>query len=114
MNLVSIKKTGDMRLDGVTIDAEWRDKSLAAVTLTDANGHVVRFALENYRVGAYIQAPPEKKTVHVVAGKVRGLGTEVREQFDDAYSANSRRSEIEQADVLEDLTVTTEDVEVPF
>lgn len=55
MNLVSIKKTGDMKLDGIAIDAEWRDKSLAALTLTDGSGNVIRIATENYQCRAYVQ-----------------------------------------------------------
>ena len=114
MNLKSIKNAGDLKLDGIAFDCEWRDKTLAAVTMTDKGGNLVRFVLENYSVRALVLAPPEKKTVHVVAGKVRGIGTEIREQFDEPYEANSRRNEIEQADVCESVVVTTEDVDIPF
>lgn len=114
MNLQTVKNSKDLALDGVQIEAEWRDKELVAVTLTDASGHLLKIAKTDYAMRAFVIAPPEKKTVHVISGKVRGIGTEVREQFDDAYSANSRRSEIEQADVLESVEVKTEEVEIPF
>jgi len=114
MNLKTVKSAADMKLDGVKVDCEFRDGSLAACTLTDASGNLVRFALENYCVKAYVPAPNPKKTVHVVTGKVRGIGTEIREQFDEPYEANSRRSEIEQADVCDAVAVTTEEVEIPF
>ncbi len=115
MNLQSVKTTADMKLDGISIDAEWRDKSLFAVTLTDSKGNVLRIAKKDYsEMGAFIPAPPQKKTVHVVSGKVRAVGTDVREEFEQPYEANSRRSELEQADVLENIAVTVEEVEIPF
>lgn len=114
MNLKTIKNAADMKLDGVTFDCEFRDKVLSAVTMTDKSGNLVRFVLENYSVRALVPAPPEKKTVHVVSGKVRVIGTTIREEFEQPYEANSRRSELEQADVCEAITVTTEDVEIPF
>lgn len=114
MNWTSIKTAADMRLDGVTFDCEFRDKSLAAVTATDKNGNAIRFVLENYSVRALVPAAPEKKTVHVVKGTVRAIGTEIREEFDEPYAANSRRNEIEQAEVCDNVAVTTEEVEIPF
>lgn len=114
MNLKTIKNAGELKLDGVTFDCEFRDKTLAAVTLTDKSGNLVRFVLENYSVRALVPAAPEKKTVHVVSAKVRVVGTEIREQFDELYEATSRRSELEQADVCDEVKVATEEIEVPF
>lgn len=114
MNLVSIKRTDDMKLEGVQIEAEWRDKQLARVTLTDANGKIVHFALENYCVRAYVQAPPEKKQAHVVTGAVPTLGTPIREEFDDAYAATVRKHELESAGVIENASVVIEEIEIPF
>lgn len=114
MNLQTVRNSREMELLGIKIDAEWRDKELVAVTLTDTNGRMLKIAKTDYSMRAFTPAPPEKKTVHVVSGKVRGIGTEIREQFDDSYAANSRRSEIEQADVLEAVNVSTEEVEIPF
>ena len=114
MNLRTIKSSADMKLDGINIDCEFRDKSLAAVTMTDKSGNLVRFVLENYAVKALVPAPPEKKTVHVVTGVVRGIGTEIREQFDESYEAQSRHVEIQQADVCDRVEVSVEEVEIPF
>ena len=114
MNLISIKRTDDMQLKGVTIDAEWRDKQLAAVTLTDGDGKIVRFAVTNYTVQAYISAPPERKKVHVVSGTVPTLGAPIREEFEEPYQATMRRSELEQADVCDSVAVAVEEVEIPF
>lgn len=114
MNLKTVKKATDMKLEGVSFECEFRDGSLAAVTLTDKSNNLVRFVLENYNVRALVPAPPAKKTVHVVSGKVRAVGTEIREEFDEAYEANSRRSELEQADVCESVAVAVEEVEIPF
>lgn len=115
MNLKTVKTVAEMKLEGISIEAEWRDKSLASVTFTDSKGNVLRIAKKDYsEMGAFVPAPPEKKTVHVVTGKVRVVGTEIREQFDEPYEANSRRSELEQADVLDNIAVTAEDIEIPF
>lgn len=114
MNWSSIKKPADLKLDGVTFECEYRDKVLSAVTATDKSGNAIRFVQENYNFHAMIPAAPEKKTVHVVKGTVREIGTEIREEFDELYAANGRRSEIEQADVCKDVTVTTEEVVIPF
>lgn len=114
MNLTRVRSTAELQLEGIVIDAEWRDKKLGAVTFTDKADRFVRLVLENYEVGAFVAAKPEKKTVHVVAGKVRGLGIDVREQFDELYEANARRSELEQTDVMDDVSVTREEVEIPF
>lgn len=114
MNLISIKKTDDMKLDGIKIDAEWRDKSLAALTLTDASGNVVRIATEAYQCRAYVAAPAEKKKVHVLIGAVPTLATPIREEFDDEYSATIRKHELEGAGVIEHATVAIEEIEIPF
>jgi hypothetical protein len=114
MNLVSIKRTDDMKLKGITVDAEWRDKQLAAVTLTDADGKIVRFAVTNYTVQAFIGAPPEKKKVHVVSGTVPTLGTPIREEYEQDYEAQSRKQQLEYAGVIENPAVAVEEVEIPF
>ena len=114
MNLKSVKSSKDMKLDGITIDCEMRDGSLAVCTLTDVSGHMLRFALDNYSVKAYVLAPAPKKTVHVVSGKVRVVGTEIREEFDELHEANSRRSELEQSDVCEGVKVEPAEIEIPF
>lgn len=114
MNLKRVKATSEIKLDGITVEAEWRDKTLSAILLTDAKGNILRLAVENYTVGVFVAAPPEKKTVHVVSGKVRVLGTDVREEFDEPYEANSRKSELEQSDVCDSVTVTREEIDIPF
>lgn len=114
LNLVKVKKPADMQLDGITFDCEFRDKTLAAVTLTDASGRLVRFVLENYSVNAYVPAVAEKKKVHVVSGNVRVVGTPIRETFDEAFDAEQRRYELECASVVDGLAVGVEEVEVLF
>lgn len=113
MNLVSIKKTGDMKLDGIAIDAEWRDKSLAALTLTDGSGNVIRIATENYQCRAYVQAPPEKKSMHVVTATVPVLGAQIREEYEEAYEATSRRGALEDGGFT-NVAVAVEEVDIPF
>lgn len=40
--------------------------------------------------------------------------TPVREEFDEAYDASSRKRDLESAGVVENLAVAIEDVEIPF
>ena len=114
MNWVSVKNTKEIVLAGISVDAEWRDKTLAAVTLTDVNGSAVRLVLENYAVRALVPAPAEKKQVHVVTGAVPTLGAPIREEFEDAYAATVRKHELEAAGVIDNAEVKVEEVEIPF
>jgi hypothetical protein len=110
----TVKSAGDMKLDGVAVDAEFRDKTLSAVTLTDTKGQAVRFVLENYAVKAMVPAPAEKKAVHVVTGAVPVLGTPVREECEDKFSADMRKHELESAGVIENAAIAVEEIEIPF
>ena len=121
MNLISIKRTDDLKLEGIKIDAEWRDKALAALTLTDAKGNIVRIATENYTVRAYVTAPVEKKMVYVVkkmvyvvTGIVPTLGTPIREEHENDFEAQNRKRELEHAGVIENAATAVEEIEIPF
>ncbi len=114
MNLVNVKKASDIVLDGISVDAEFRDGSLHAVTLTDQKGSLVRIALDSYALRALIPAPPEKKKVNVLTGKVAVLGTPIREEFDHQFQAESRRTELESAGIAEGIEIAAEEVLVPF
>lgn len=114
MKFKSVKRAVDLVLDGIGFDCEWRDGSLVAVSMMDAKGNVVRVAMDGYSMHAYVPAPPEKKTVHVVSGTVRVAGTQIREEFDEAHDARSRKSELEQADVCDSVTVAQEEIAIPF
>ena len=114
MNLIALKSPKDLKLDGIAVDCEFHDGSLASCTLTDSKGQIVKFALDSYCLRAYVPAPPKKKTVHVVSGTVRVAGTPIREEFEEPYQATMRRSELEQADVCDSVAVAVEEVEIPF
>ena len=114
MNWMTVKNTKEIALEGIAIEAEWRDRTLAALTLTDAKGGAIRLVLENYAVKALVPAPAEKKQVHVVTGAVPTLGTPIREEFDDAYAATARKYDLEGAGVIENAAVKVEEIEIPF
>ena len=114
MNLTSVKTASDLKLDGITFDCEFRDKVITAVTLTDKSGNIARFTLDNYNFRALVPAQPEKKKVHVVTGTVRVVGTPIREEFDESYEANGRKSELDQSGVCDDAAVKVEELEIPF
>ncbi len=61
-----------------------------------------------------VPAIPEKKSVHVVKGQVPTLGAPIREEFESAYEATTRRSELESAGVIENAAIGIEDVDIPF
>ncbi len=114
MNYQTIKSSADLKLDGITIEAEWRDKVLSALTLSDTKGGVIRVVIENYSVRALIPAKPEKKKMHIVTGNVKTLGTAVREEFQESYEATARRDELADSEVVENLSVAVEEIDVPF
>jgi hypothetical protein len=117
MNFKTVKKSEarGVRLDGITVEWEWRDSELDAVTITDGRGQVLKVAKNAYSMHALTLAPVEKKTVHVVKGTVRAVNTPVREEFEGAWSAQQRARELSSADVLDGAaTVEKEEVEIPF
>lgn len=117
MNLKAVTKStrGSVALEGVSIEWEWRDDGLYAVTLTDSKGRVLKISQANYCMQAYLPAPIEKKTVYAVKGQVRTVGTPVREEFENDWEAQQRARELSSADVLDGAaTVEKEEVEIPF
>lgn len=74
MNLKSVKaaEAKGVKLDGISMEWEWRDGSLYQLTLTDAKGQVLRVAMNSYSMQALIVAPVEKKTVFAVKGTIGG------------------------------------------
>lgn len=117
MNLKSVKKAESrvVKLEGVTVEWEWRDAELFGVTLTDAKGSVLKVARHSYSMEALVLAPVEKKTVYAVKGSIRLVNTPLREEFDNDYEAQSRARELSSADLLDGAaTVEKEDIEIPF
>jgi hypothetical protein len=114
MNLINVKKATDIKLDGVETKCEFHNGQLVSVELTDAKGQFVKFGKIEYSFGAWIPAPPEKKSVPVVSGKVKVVGTEIREAFEDYSEASQRERDLRYADVVEDLKLEEAEVEIPF
>lgn len=116
MNLQTVKKTEarGVKLQGVNIEMEWHDSGLYAVTLTDANGRVLKMS-SAYGMTALTPAPPEKKTMHVVKGTVRTINTPIREEFENDFEAQQRARELSMADLLDGAaTVEKEEMEIQF
>lgn len=119
MHYSSVKKAGEIVLEGITVDTEIVDRGLRSVTLTDAKGRVVRFERNEYGpLKVTVPAGPPTVEKHIVSGSV--LGVPVREEFEDKYEAERRARQLE-GDVHGDtnLKVNTEQVpidpnEIPF
>lgn len=108
--LRSLKRGERPILDGITITQERRDSQLHAVTFTDAQGHVVKIALQSYCLVLLVPQEPEKVKKEIVHGEIAGV--KVREEFDDAFQAHQRQRELEGAGAT--VETVTEEVEVPF
>jgi hypothetical protein len=106
----SLKKGEQLQLDGIQIDVERHDGSLASVVFTDAKGYVVKVAMASYSMGVFVPAEPEKERKTVLTGNI--VGVPVRETFDDSFTACERKRELECAGAS--VTVADEDVEIPF
>lgn len=113
-NLATVKRTEQMKLDGIIVDAEWRDGSLFAVTLTDKSGALLKIAKSNYGdMSAYTLAPPKKVKQFVVTGEFgSGAAKTAPESFDDKFEADNRASELRI--IGADVNIAEAEVEVPF
>jgi hypothetical protein len=93
-------------LDGIVIEIDQTDTSLTAVTFTDASGNKVRIRYESYCMKMEVLAPPEMVKKWELSGTFKGLA--VRELFDDKYSAEDRRNELDSELVIAEVEVPEE------
>jgi hypothetical protein len=114
LKLQKVKKISDLKLDGVTFQAEYRDTNLHSVTLTDVSGKTVTFTKDNYSdFSAYVPAPPDKENKWELSYEINLIGLR-KELFDEQYQANSRRSELESeySSQLQNIKIEQVDIEV--
>lgn len=74
MKYVKIKSAGEIKLEGITIDADYIDKHVAVLTLTDVVGNVLRIERDSSYGGinAQVLAPPEMAEYSKVTYEVFG------------------------------------------
>ena len=117
MQLKSIKRASEIVLDGIAVEIEMRDGSLHAVTFTDKSGNFCKVAKSDYStMSAYIAAPPTKVKKFQLSGTLEDVSP-VKEVFDDEWTANNRKAEIEKKfDYREGvkLEVAPVEIEEPF
>ena len=113
MNLKRIKKVSEIKLEGVTIDAEYHETNLHSVTITDSKGSLVKISKTDYsEIGMFVTAPPTKVKKWAVTGKLMGIA-EINETFDDQFTAGNRKSEIEkQLDYSDKAGIEVKEIEV--
>ena len=96
MNFETVKKTSDVRLEGVSVDFEIHDKGIRSIVIADRAGNLVKIMRgESYNETLRVLVPEQPKPVkvHVLAGKLLGI-TPFREEFEQQYEADSRLSAI--------------------
>jgi len=114
MEFTSIKNKSEIVLKGVTVEIERHDSVIRAITLTDADGNVLKINHGDYS-GLKVMVPTKPKQVEKFAVKGNLLGINVNEQFDDKFEAEQRVNEINRkfdTDVAVQPVMVDEDV--PF
>jgi hypothetical protein len=109
----STKAVQDIKLSGVTIEAEFRNDVLSSITFTDSNGSVVKIAEGRYNgIDALVPAPPKMAKKYKLGGMLLGI-TQFEEMFDDEYEANNRLTEVsKQTGYADNLGLSVTEVEV--
>jgi len=95
MKFTLAKQNADVALEGIKVDIEWHDRSAKAVTLTDANGRIVRISKgESYGgLDILIPAPPVKVDRWRVSGQIPGINeAEKVNVTEDEAAAHEPRS----------------------
>lgn len=93
-----IKKSSDASLAGVLVQIEEVDRSVKAVTLTDAKGNQVKIALDSYSMNVLVPAEPTMKDAFRLHGIYKGL--QVREHFAYEHEAEARHRELSNVETL--------------
>lgn len=110
MKMQEAKTEKDIKLDGVKAEITRKDSYVIRIILRDTTGNVVEVAESRYNgIEVLIPAPPEKKKVWKVTGKIAGIP--IDENFDGQYSADQRKEKLESLNA-EELAVKEVEVEV--
>ncbi len=92
MRMQDFKEGKDCPLEGIELETVVVDGTLKTATLKDVKGNVVRFAVRWETLEMSKVAPPEKKKVFRLEGKV--LGIDFKQDFDSDFLARNRREEL--------------------
>lgn len=110
MNMATVKKDSEIKLDGVTVEVTRKDGGAVAVTVRDCVGGVLLVQLGQYGgLDVMVPAPPEKVTRWEVTGKIKGIA--FRELFKEEYKALGRIGDFNDMDgvIVEMKKVTVDE-----
>ena len=111
MKMTNAKKAADVKLDGVKVEMVMKDHNLLRVIFRDTLGNYVEVAKDGYSdLACLVLAPPEKKKVFQLIGKVIDLP--ITENFDSKYEAETRKEKLEIKDSEAVLSIQEVEVEV--
>jgi hypothetical protein len=111
----TVKKTSDLKLDGIKIETEKLDGVTSSITFSDASGNVVRVKGAIYdQIKILIPAKPATEKIYVVKGRILE-GVPVSVECKSSAEANEKIADIQSA-VREagELRIVEEDREIPF
>ena len=109
MNWITAKEN-QILFDGASIVMDRTDDSVSAVTLTDANGNMLRLRYTGYSIALEIPAPPKMVKKYQIVGTVLGLA--VTEYFDQKYEADNRLGEITGSLAEDSASLSIKEIEV--
>lgn len=111
MRFKTVKKTSDIKLEGITIDADFVDGTLKRLGLIDKNGNRLQLSDRGYSsLAAEVPAPPEMATKYRLSGKVAGVQMQPA-TFEYESEALEEKLRIQGEGTETDLAV--EPIEVP-
>lgn len=107
-NLISIRNSSDIKLNGITAETESENGTIKRVTLTDSDGNKF-ICTDGYPARFLIPEPPKMKTAYRLTGTFKGLP--VDETFDHEDQALGRKHEISGYTECDTMTITKTEVE---
>lgn len=93
MKLKTMKLASEIKLEGVQAEVILSNGQLERVILRDENKNYVEFGCHQYAFECRVPAPPEKKEVVRLRGRL-GEVIDFEEIFDDRFTAEQRWNKI--------------------
>jgi uncharacterized protein YpuA (DUF1002 family) len=103
------KEPGDIPVTGVTVDVEWADSNVTAVTITDEDGNAIRITKAEYS-GMQILVP-SKITKYRLSGVIGD--TTFDQTFDTKDEAKEHKERLEELAHGTSYTLDLREIQVP-
>jgi hypothetical protein len=111
MKTQTIKSLSEIKLAGIVVDGEVRDGSIKSVRLTDQEGRMVQFCVQQYDV-LNVAVPTKPKMVKKWAVRGTFMGLPVDEVFPSFHAAEKRRDGFNEQN-REQTNLDIEEVQMP-